>query len=686
MSTVTEKQDRVDADTSGVQWKTVHRVVFPTDGDMDTLPLYVDFNSAQRVVDESTRTARTGASASAVVGRSASQRSDFVAGRRQVRLPDHRRVSFGTYFNAFPASYWRAHTDVEQVRLTVEVDAEATIIVYRSSPRGSSNRVQSLSTDGGILTVDLPLKQFGDGGWYWFDLVAHDSPVTLIGADWSVPTPEGFTPGTVSIAVTTFNRPDFCVRHLSTFAESEDLLDVLDRLIITDQGTKKVRDEEGFDEAAAVLGDKFKLVEQGNLGGSGGFARGMYETINDGTSDYCLLLDDDVIVETEGVLRAVQFADFTRKPTIVGGHMFNLYERSVLHTFGENINEWRFFWGPNQATFEAHDFSASNLRTTPWMHRRVDVDFNGWWMCLIPTSIIRDIGLALPVFIKWDDAEFGIRAKKNGYQTVSLPGAAVWHMPWTEKDDTIDWQAYFHQRNRWVAAMVYSPYKRGGNLARESFAVDVRHLLSMQYSAVELRLEALEDVLRGSKHLHETIRTKLPEIRRRRADFPDARVSTDPSSFPSVQRVRPPKRGVEPTAPHNMRVAFSKALTGAVRQMLPVRGNAHEHPEALVPAMDARWWRLSQLDSALVSSADGTGASWYQRDNVKFRQMVARSLKLHQQLLLNWDKLAEEYRAELPRFTSPEVWAETFEAMAPAQEPSGKAAEKAKAPNGAAGN
>ena len=117
-----------------------------------------------------------------------------------------------------------------------------------------------------------------------------------------------------------------------------------------------------------------------------------------------------------------------------------------------------------------------------------------------------------------------------------------------------------------------------------------------------------------------------------------------------------------------------------------MRGNAHEHPEALVPAMDARWWRLSQLDSALVSSADGTGASWYQRDNVKFRQMVARSLKLHQQLLLNWDKLAEEYRAELPRFTSPEVWAETFEAMAPAQEPSGKAAEKAKAPNGAAGN
>ena len=664
MSTVA--QNEIDRDVTSVDtdWQTVHRVVLPTDGDMDTLPLYVDFNSAQRVIDDRSRTSRTGASAGAVIGQTANQRSDFIVGRRQVRLPEYNRVSFGTYFNAFPASYWRAHTDVEQVRLSVEVDAEATVIVYRSSPRGTSNRVESLHTDaGGVLTIDLPLKQFGDGGWYWFDLVSHGKGVTLLKAEWAVPTPENFVPGTVSIAVTTFNRPDFCVRHLTTFAESPDLLEVLDRLIITDQGNKRVRDEEGFEKAAAVLGTKFKLVEQGNLGGSGGFARGMFETVNEGESDYCLLLDDDVMVETEGVLRAVQFADFTRTPTIVGGHMFNLYERSVLHTFGESINEWRFYWGPNQETKEAHDFSASNLRTTPWMHRRVDVDFNGWWMCLIPTKIIREIGLALPVFIKWDDAEFGIRAKRQGYKTVSLPGAAVWHMPWTEKDDTIDWQAYFHQRNRWIAAMIYSPYKKGGNLMKESFAVDVRHLLSMQYSAVELRLEGLEDVLKGPGHLHETIKTKLPEIRKRRAEFTDAKVSTDVGAFPPVRRVRPPKRGIQPVAPQNMRTAFAKAVTGAIRQVVPVRGNALENPEAIVPAMDARWWRLSQLDSALVSSADGTGASWYQRDNAKFREMIARSLKLHKELLLNWDSLSEQYRAELPNFTSPEAWKETFAAM-----------------------
>jgi galactofuranosylgalactofuranosylrhamnosyl-N-acetylglucosaminyl-diphospho-decaprenol beta-1,5/1,6-galactofuranosyltransferase len=73
-------------------------------------------------------------------------------------------------------------------------------------------------------------------------------------------------------------------------------------------------------------------------------------------------------------------------------------------------------------------------------------------MCLIPTRVIREIGLSLPMFIKWDDADFGLRAGEAGFPTVTLPGVAVWHVPWHEKDDTIDWQAYFHRRNRIVAA------------------------------------------------------------------------------------------------------------------------------------------------------------------------------------------------------------------------------------------
>ena len=304
-----------------------------------------------RGIRKTPRSGKSGSGVTAVTSTGAKIRSDFIENRRQLHLPAYRRVSFGTYFNAFPASYWRAHTNVASVRLTVDVDAPATVVISRSTARGSSNRVESIPVQAGQpADVVLPLANFGDGGWYWFDLVASSEQVKLLGAEWSGGKPEGFEPGTATVAVTTFNRPDYCVKHLSTFADSPELLEVLDRLLITDQGTQKVRDQEGFESAAARLGDKFTLIEQGNLGGSGGFARGMHETVEDGRSKYVLLLDDDVIIETEGVLRAINFADFTRKPTIVGGHMFNLYERSVMHSFGEEVNEYKFQWGAVDST------------------------------------------------------------------------------------------------------------------------------------------------------------------------------------------------------------------------------------------------------------------------------------------------------------------------------------------------
>ena len=100
-----------------------------------------------------------------------------------------------------------------------------------------------------------------------------------------------------------------------------------------------------------------------------------------------------MVVEPDSIERLIAFARFSKKPTIVGGHMFDLYSRSTLHTFGEVVDPFRLSWiSPDNDVEYRHDFRQRNLRQTPWMHRRVDVDFNGWWMCLIPTAVIREIG------------------------------------------------------------------------------------------------------------------------------------------------------------------------------------------------------------------------------------------------------------------------------------------------------
>ncbi len=618
---------------------TAARLVFPADADYDVLPLYLD----------------------TTIG---GVHPEIIRGRHRVEVPPNVRLSFASYFNAFPASYWRRWTVATSVTLRVQVTGVATITVYRSNSRGSSQRVESITTGtfGEEVSFSLPLAPFGDGGWYWFEALAGSTGAIVEGASWAVEGDEvgARPPGRVTIGITTFNRPDFCTKVLAQLADSPGVLERLDRVVVVDQGNQLVEEHEDYPRVASALASQLSVIRQPNLGGSGGFARSMYEGAHLGDSDYVLLLDDDVVVEPEGILRALTFADLAREPTIVGGHMLNLHIPSMLHTMGEVVNRYRFMWGSAPKVKEAHDFASESLRETDWLHRRVDVDYNGWWMCLIPADVIRSIGLSLPIFIKWDDADFGLRAKAHGVPSVSFPGAAVWHVPWTDKDDTIDWQAYHHARNRVLMALLHSPYPRGGRVVAESMGVQLRHGLAMQYSSAELRLWALRDILSGPEHLHRTLPTKLGEIRAYRAQEADAAVVKDPGGFPQVRRAKPPKRGKDPGEPRGLPGRAVSAANGLVRALRPVRPASTENPEAQVPAMDAKWWLLSQFDSAVVSTADGTGASWYQRDRDRFLDLMRESASAHQELARRWDELSATYRAARPEVTSPEAWRGTW--------------------------
>ncbi len=637
--------------------RVLQRVVFPAEPDQDILPLYAEGSQGQPVVTVGS----DGKERSTHSAPAALQEPDQVLSRRSYQVQPSERTSFGTYFNAFPASYWRRWTVVTTVTLRVAVSGSGALSVYRSNARGAIYRVASqrfAEAKGVALSFELPLASFADGGWYWFDIVAGASGAELGEAWWETVTDR--PQGTVTVGITTLNRPADIVSLLRQFASDSELLAVLDRVTVVDQGTQHAEDEPGFAAAKKALDGRLNMIRQANLGGSGGFSRGMSETLDAGVSTYHLISDDDLATEPEGILRAVTFADLARRPTIVGGHMFSMFDRSYLHSMGERINPWRFWWGPVIEGSEGHHLNESSLRSTPGLHRRIDVDYNGWWMTLIPTDVLRQIGLSLPLFIKWDDAEYGLRAREVGVPTVTLPGVAAWHVPWTDKDDSLDWQAYYHQRNRFVAALLHSPFERGGRLVRESMYHQLKHLLASQYSVAELRLQALEDLLSGPEHLHAELDTRLASIRQVRADFDDSRVEREPGAFPMTRREKVSRRGEVTKLPEGRIGTYSMAVMGLVKAVRPVKALSRSHPEAEIAAMDAKWWLLSQFDSAVVSLADGSGAAWYKRQPEEFRVLLQRSLAVHQRMLREWKGAAEAYKAALPDLVGQDAWKQTF--------------------------
>ncbi len=175
--------------------RSLQRVVFPG-ADLDVVPLYVethldrgaDLMAAEIITDRLTGTRRSAGSVpvgNAAVGEAQSvirfgadvpaYWAEDVGPRRSAIISAGRRVSFATYFNAFPASYWRRWTALESVTLRIRLAGECTVVLYRSTARGFSHPVETISVQSDepeTVERTLSLAPFIDGGWYWFDIVA----------------------------------------------------------------------------------------------------------------------------------------------------------------------------------------------------------------------------------------------------------------------------------------------------------------------------------------------------------------------------------------------------------------------------------------------------------------------------------------------------------------------------------
>ncbi|WP_063039858.1 glycosyltransferase [Nocardia pseudovaccinii] len=597
-------------------------------------------------------------------------------------------VSFCTYFNALPASYWRRWSILNSVVLRLELAGHGRVDVYRSKADGSRIHVQGkefavalatraqgpeeaaerdhggtrerrksdTSTESVHVEFETDLGPFEDGGWIWFDITT-DTAVTLLAGGWYAPV-EAPGAGTIAVGMPTFNRPTDLVKTLGALGSDPLVLEKIAAVIVADQGNRKVVDEPGFAEAAAVLGDRLAIRNQPNLGGSGGYSRVMYEALKTTDAEYIVYMDDDIEIEPDSILRALAFARFAKSPMLVGGQMLNLQERSHLHSMGEVVDRGIFMWTSAPNVEYDHDFSKYPLKdrdNSKLLHRRIDVDFNGWWTCVIPRQVAEEIGQPLPLFLKWDDVEYGLRAHDHGYSTVTLPGAAVWHMAWSDKDDAIDWQAYFHLRNRLVVASLHMP-GNGRGMVVNTVKATLKHLLCLEYSTVAIQNLAIKDFLAGPERLFQLLPSALGVVHEMRKQYPDAVILPSSTELPLASHIGVGAVG-EPANPIAKVVRLAK---GVVHNFRPAHAEHHERPQLNVPTLDARWFLLSQIDGVTVTTADGRGVVYRKRDPRQALGLFKEAMRLRKELAARFPEMQQRYRAAHPTLTSTAAWENVF--------------------------
>ena len=231
-------------------------------------------------------------------------------------------MSFATYFNAFPASYWRRWTICKSVVLRVEVSGSGRVDVYRTKATGARifiegravrrHRGCSRSSSRSRWGCSRSRTAAGSGS---------TSPPTPRSA-WSAaagmrPSPLRARPTSRS-ASRRSTAPRTAPMRWRELTADPLVDEVIGAVIVPDQGVRKVRDHPDFPAAAARLGNRLSIHDQPNLGGSGGYSRVMYEALKNTDCQQILFMDDDIRIEPDSILRVLAMHRFAKSPDAGG--------------------------------------------------------------------------------------------------------------------------------------------------------------------------------------------------------------------------------------------------------------------------------------------------------------------------------------------------------------------------------
>ncbi|MET4047211.1 MULTISPECIES: glycosyltransferase [unclassified Rhodococcus (in: high G+C Gram-positive bacteria)] len=558
-------------------------------------------------------------------------------------------VDTNSYFGRFPASYWQRWTDVTEVRFEAAVTGAGRIDIVATDSKGRKRTVSSttIDTDGqsSRLSMAVKVQQFLDGGALFVRFTTSSGELIVEGADWSVDAPEKLRP--TSVVICTFNRADDCANTLAAMADDPIALNGVDNVYVVDQGTDQVQTRAKFQRVSAELGDQLVYITQPNLGGAGGFTRGLYEVQGKGGDPAnVIFMDDDVLCEPEALVRMNAFANKTVEPAIIGAQMLYLLHPDRVHVGAEVANLQKI-----EAGLHVKDAISDKSALKKKQDIRVDAGYNGWWSCLIPSEIVSQIGYPLPLFFQWDDIEYGYRARANGFATVTLPGAAVWHADFAWKDWD-EWHRYFNLRNGMITAALHGGLD-GRKLARQLSTDLFRYLVSMQYGMAFTLIKAIEDFLAGPSNLVDGGMEAAGAIRRERAAYGE----TKRHNANAVPDVRPAGMFITPAGPTpNKKLEWAVLAKRVLNQW---RGRVHPGPVA-ISADDAHWWHVSLFAHAVVTDRSQEGVRVRKRDKDAAKTLFIRGVQALRRLRTETADVSDAYRIAMPELTSRENWARLY--------------------------
>ena len=548
-------------------------------------------------------------------------------------------ISFDTSFGVFAAGRWRRLTSVDCLSVTVHAVGSGRIelVGVSSVARGVSLREKIVASTGisssGKTTIEVPDFAKTSIGTYFIRVSAEQSDVVVSGGQWTTTT-KAPREVRLSLSVTTFNRQDYVkptVAKVLQLVENIDSLRDRMRILVVDNARNI-----SFDTAPNA---PITVVQNPNLGGAGGFARGIIHLRDEGWSTHVLLMDDDITLEPEALVRTFALFTFARDEKLcIHGAMLSEEQAWMQFEAGSKYR-WRSLY-PLRAIGREDDLRERKLALRDAREKKFA--YTAWWYTAFPISITRDN--PLPVFVRGDDVAFGLM--HTGKHSVTMNGVIVWHADFGLKNNPSS--LYYEKRNFAIVDTLVFANHHWWHLARRFIALCFRNLFSMRYASVEYMILGVRAYLAGPEALMATDHSALHDELRKVAEEKPGPLSAELAAV-SITKPRPKiirLVGFALAIPLLGGYILPKVLRRDVLKTAPIDSRA----VGLATRYNRILYRHDRLPEGFL----------VERDSKRFFKLLREVCVVTKDIALNYRRLKREYKAAYPTLVSDASWHARF--------------------------
>ena len=390
-------------------------------------------------------------------------------------------LSFDTYFNSFSYPKYRDYTKADAVEFEVEFcgevvaswcvfDGEERILCKK---RGKSERKTSL-----IFSANF--KDLPQNGILYLKIEAKKESEILGG---SYCAKCEFEPIKCSVVICTYRRESFVLKNIERFQKGK--FTWISHVYVIDNGNTLETQTDSF----------IQVIPNKNVGGSGGFTRGLLEAEQE-EATHVILMDDDIVFHPETMEQMTIFLSILKKEwkeSWFSAAMITLDQPEKQYEMGA-------IWDGKKSIGKKRGLDLGKRENLLMNMKNREIQYGGWWTMLFPLSVLKRVGFPLPFFIKFDDVEYGMR-KPLGTEIITMNGIAVYHEAFDRKVNfALD---YYNLRNELIVNVLYKNLSLIGALKRVWYEV-CKEIFLYRYDCCLLVFQAVKDFLRGVDFFLET--------------------------------------------------------------------------------------------------------------------------------------------------------------------------------------